>query len=190
MDVTQLADRYYTQQTALARQIAGEAARLWRLLNPASLDASWYLISGELLALVSGSQILAASAADGYTDAVLVAQDINPAASGQVYPLAFGRTASDGRPLDTLLREPLIGVKAAIGSGATATDALAGGLLAMDMIVRTQIADAGRGSVGTAIAARRNVTGYVRMLSPPSCSRCAVLAGRWYRWNAGFARHP
>src|SRR5690606_23965723 len=31
---------------------------------------------------------------------------------------------------------------------------------------------------------------YVRMLTPPSCSRCTVLAGRWYRKNAGFARHP
>jgi hypothetical protein len=28
------------------------------------------------------------------------------------------------------------------------------------------------------------------MLTPPSCSRCAVLAGRWYRYNAGFDRHP
>ena len=32
--------------------------------------------------------------------------------------------------------------------------------------------------------------GYVRMLNLPSCGRCAVLAGRWYRWNAGFERHP
>lgn len=32
--------------------------------------------------------------------------------------------------------------------------------------------------------------GYVRMLQPPSCDRCAILAGRWYRWNTGFQRHP
>jgi len=32
--------------------------------------------------------------------------------------------------------------------------------------------------------------GYIRVLDLPSCGRCAVLAGRWYRWNAGFARHP
>lgn len=32
--------------------------------------------------------------------------------------------------------------------------------------------------------------GYIRMLTPPSCSRCVVLAGRWYRWNKGFERHP
>ncbi len=28
------------------------------------------------------------------------------------------------------------------------------------------------------------------MLNPPSCSRCIILAGRWYRWNEGFRRHP
>src|SRR5690606_32784856 len=32
--------------------------------------------------------------------------------------------------------------------------------------------------------------GYTRMLNPPSCSRCAILAGRWFRWNDGFQRHP
>lgn len=32
--------------------------------------------------------------------------------------------------------------------------------------------------------------GYVRMLTPPSCDRCVILAGTWYRWNSGFKRHP
>jgi hypothetical protein len=28
------------------------------------------------------------------------------------------------------------------------------------------------------------------MLNPPSCNRCVVLAGKWFRWNQGFQRHP
>lgn len=32
--------------------------------------------------------------------------------------------------------------------------------------------------------------GWVRLLTPPSCSRCAILAGRFYKWNDGFYRHP
>lgn len=41
-------------------------------------------------------------------------------------------------------------------------------------------------------AKRRNPKpmGWIRMLTPPSCGRCAVLAGRWYGWNEGFQRHP
>lgn len=32
--------------------------------------------------------------------------------------------------------------------------------------------------------------GWVRHLTLPSCSRCAVLAGRVYRYSEGFLRHP
>src|SRR5690606_31251703 len=31
---------------------------------------------------------------------------------------------------------------------------------------------------------------HVRHLNLPSCSRCAVLAGRVYRFSDGFQRHP
>lgn len=39
-------------------------------------------------------------------------------------------------------------------------------------------------------AGRGVSVGYVRMLQPPSCARCVILAGTWYRWNTGFKRHP
>ena len=64
---------------------------------------------------------------------------------------------------------------------------LGGSLLAT--IAATQTADAGRVAVGVAMAVEPAVTGWVRMLVPPSCGRCAVLAGRRYRWSDGFARH-
>lgn len=34
------------------------------------------------------------------------------------------------------------------------------------------------------------MTGYTRVLVPPSCSRCTILAGRHYPYSAGFLRHP
>jgi hypothetical protein len=66
---------------------------------------------------------------------------------------------------------------------------MAAGKTALEMIVQTVIADAGRQAAGVDVAARPQV-GYVRMLNPPSCSRCVILAGRYFRWNAGFRRHP
>ena len=50
----------------------------------------------------------------------------------------------------------------------------------------------GRGATlrQVAMVQREWVEGYVRMLNPPSCSRCAILAGRFYLWNEGFERHP
>lgn len=59
-----------------------------------------------------------------------------------------------------------------------------------NLIVSSLVADAGRSAMGAWIASRRTETGYIRTLTPPSCSRCAILAGRWYRWSDGFQRHP
>jgi hypothetical protein len=59
----------------------------------------------------------------------------------------------------------------------------------LEMVTHTTVADSGRAAAGVDTATRKNV-GYVRMLNPPSCSRCSILAGRFYRWNNGFNRHP
>lgn len=49
----------------------------------------------------------------------------------------------------------------------------------------------GEGSGKMVQSVSRGVSiGYVRVLQPPSCDRCVILAGKWYRWNKGFERHP
>lgn len=55
-------------------------------------------------------------------------------------------------------------------------------------LVASLVQDAGRSAESVAATARPRV-GHVRYLSPPSCSRCAVLAGRFYRHSTGFQRH-
>lgn len=59
-----------------------------------------------------------------------------------------------------------------------------------DRLVASLVADAGRSAAGVFTASRREEYGHIRQLTPPSCQRCAVLAGRWYRWSTGFQRHP
>jgi hypothetical protein len=61
---------------------------------------------------------------------------------------------------------------------------------AFDTLVMALIQDAGRTASAVDGITRRAVTGYTRFLSPPSCSRCAILAGRVYRYSTGFQRHP
>lgn len=60
----------------------------------------------------------------------------------------------------------------------------------VDLLLTTLIQDAGRTAAAVDIARRPAITGYVRSLNPPSCSRCAILAGRVYRYSTGFKRHP
>lgn len=58
-----------------------------------------------------------------------------------------------------------------------------------DRLVMSLVSDAARAAESVSIATRPRV-GYVRYVSPPCCSRCAILAGRFYRWSSGFDRHP
>ena len=59
-----------------------------------------------------------------------------------------------------------------------------------DRLVATLVADAGRSAMGVFSTSRGEQYGHIRQLTPPSCQRCAILAGRWYRWSTGFQRHP
>lgn len=56
-------------------------------------------------------------------------------------------------------------------------------------LVASLVADAGRAAEHVAVAARPRVQ-HVRMVNPPCCSRCALLAGRVYPYSSGFLRHP
>lgn len=125
----------------------------------------------RLAAIVALFQALAARDAVDAVPRMLTEQGVTPTSPLRVLIQALVGIASDGRPLESLMSVARPGPH-------------------LDMIVSTQIQDAARVAGGLAITARPQVAGYVRMLNPPSCSRCTVLAGRWYRWSAGFERHP
>lgn len=63
-------------------------------------------------------------------------------------------------------------------------------LAKVDRLAMSEVADAGRQAASIEIVSEPLWTNYVRVLNPPSCPRCAVLAGRIYRDNDGFLRHP
>lgn len=49
--------------------------------------------------------------------------------------------------------------------------------------------DSMRAAESVSVAVRPGIA-HVRYVNPPCCARCAVLAGRVYRWSDGFQRHP
>jgi hypothetical protein len=190
MQLQQVTEAHSRRQKTLAQRTAAELARLWRHLDMAKVVASWHELLPKAVEVLSTSQAMAAASAGIYTDDALEAQGIQAEAAGLVSAARFAGIASDGRDLRSLLYEPAVNTLLAIRSGDTLDRAKARGLMSLDTITRTQVADAGRAAEAVAIAARPAVTGYVRMLSLPSCSRCVILAGRFYRWNQGFRRHP
>lgn len=165
------------------------ATRHWHKLGPNWIADAWRERIPTVTAAITAAQRTAAASALVSGALALGQQDQWAPPDGLVNPDAFAGLAADGRSLDTLLRGPAITARTLIADGMEPAQALAAGGRQLSMMVLTEIADAGRGAAGVQIAARPRV-GYVRMLNPPSCSRCVVLAGRFYRWNQGFLRHP
>jgi hypothetical protein len=181
---------YYQQQQQIGVLTAATLKRVWGRMST-DFDSSWAGLRAGALAVLANGQLSAARASTGYVDNVLAetGQDGGDIA-GAVDPSAFAGYASDGRDLGTLLDQAPIIAKARVGAGQTAVQGLAAASQWMTMVGLTQVADASRGFISADMGAHSKVTGYVRMLVPPSCPRCVVLAGKWFRYNTGFQRHP
>ncbi|MGH3602180.1 MAG: hypothetical protein ACRDQH_18200 [Pseudonocardiaceae bacterium] len=176
-----------TNQVAMrviSRSASTSATDAWRQVDPDRVAVSWTARLPLVVGALTVAQVGAAALAGPY-----VAQIAGQSGS-HVLASAFGGVASDGRPLASLLFQPAIAVLAALSRGAKPASALAGGLAVLDMIVRTQVADANRLATGVAITAHPDVIGHERVVRTPACKRCIVLAGRVYRWSEGFKRHP
>jgi len=183
--VEQLALAHYKARQRLVKAADAAAARMWAQVDPHAITRSWSGLRLALVAVLAEAQRQAADAANTYVPAV------QGGAGEPVHVVAgsLSGVASDGRSLSTLLEQPAISTVLAIAQGAATDRALFSGGLQLRLMARTQVADAGRVADGVYVTGSRH-GGYVRMLNPPSCSRCAILAGRWYRWNSGFQRHP
>lgn len=151
------------QQKAIARRtlIAARSARFGSL--------------SRLVDTVATGQRFAAAAALVAVPRMLTEQGIDPAADAEIELRSLTYVASDGRSLDGLM-------------DFTRSEAVTRGQF--DRIVLTQLSDTARAGSVLGASVRPKVTGYVRMLEQPSCSRCVVLAGKFYRKNTGFQRHP
>jgi len=184
----QAVSEHYDAQARLIVATLTLTRREWARMTE-DFDTSWRTVGPRMLALTTSAQLGAARSGAGYVPAALdeLGTPVEPVA--EVNPAAFAGVASDGRPLDSLLEHSVVTAKTAVGNGVAPAEALAAAGRWLDMVVHTQVADAARGAASVAISARPR-TGWVRMVSPPCCSRCAILAGKWFRSNQGFQRHP
>lgn len=182
-----------TAQDHAARRIAVADAttavvlQAWSGVDPDRIVPSWTEQLPLAAAAVTRGQYAAASLADPYIDAYDLA---GAGVEDNLQPAAFAGVASDGRQLVSLLMVPAFQVLQAIGSGLTPDLALAGGAQHLEVITQTQVADAGRTADGVALTTHRRLEGYRRVVAGGACSRCIILAGRWYEWSEGFERHP
>lgn len=152
--------------------------------------SEWGGVRPQVLEVLATGRSAAASTSAGYIDGVLAETGQNAPAVSSVSPAAFLQTAPDGRSIETLYDEPIVWTKTAIKEGLSVDAALARTASTLTALTLTVLADTRRSVYGADIIQRPTLTGYVRMLNPPSCERCVLLAGKWFRWNEGFLRHP
>jgi len=181
------ADRFYASGQHLIGSLILDVRSLWRQFDARNIDGSVLAITGQATARIAAAQIGAASQAQAYVSDVLDELDVDggePQAT--LRPAAFAVSAS-GLPLEDTVATVRLRALHAAAQGLSPSKA---GLGLLERIAETQVTSAARQATSTAMAVRPKVTGWVRMLNPGACSRCIVLAGKFYRWNQGFQRHP
>ncbi|NYV73190.1 hypothetical protein [Streptomyces sp. UH6] len=182
---------YYRRQQRLTRKAVNRIQALWGLLDAADLTGSWDAgVGRRIVEMVAAGQLASAGLADDYVDAVADAEGADPERVGKVRPSSFAGLASDGRALESLMYLSVISTKERIGRGLGVQDALMAGLRHALMLGSSEVTQAGRAAVGSSMAGKRTIQGYVRVVQPPACGRCIILAGVEYGWNKGFQRHP
>lgn len=181
---------HYNQMQVLKAGLVVDGLHAWaQVKSTKNIVEAWPYHMGVLLQQTRQAQFDAAVLGAAYGGVALAEQGQWIAPTGFVNVDAFVGVASDGRSLEGLLQAPAYAAVRGANQGLSEYEALQCGKRRLALTLGTVAVDAARQSAGVMIAARPG-TGYVRMLNPPSCARCAVLAGRFYRWNAGFLRHP
>lgn len=164
-ETLQSARRHYARSALLGRRAVTEARK--------AAAAAGSAASSGVVSTIALYQAASASQAPAAMAQMLAEQSIDAAAEGILNSLAFV-TAADS--MLTMLDQVQVDSQQDVD-------------WQFDRLVASLVADAGRAAESVSIAATPGA-GWVRYLNPPSCSRCAVLAGRIYRWSSGFDRHP
>ena len=182
-------ESHYKRQQRLAVAAARAAQSLWSRMG-SDFDSSWLQIRYPLVGLLTAGQLAAATDGAAYVPQVLAETRQVDLPVGDVVPFTFSGRSSTGLELEPVLYNSVVRTKSRVAQGDSVEDALSSGGKYLSMVMLSEMADAARGATSAGMSARPGVAGYVRMLNTPSCVRCVVLAGKWFRWNQGFQRHP
>lgn len=189
--MTDAADARYMQVQTLAQAVVSHVSSIWFGLDPSRILASLQGDQGAaILDAVVAGQLTAAQGAQAFVAAAMAERRAAERMAAELAPGAFVGSASDGRPLTTLLFQPAITTFTALTAGADPRTALLTGFNQMARMTATQIADTSRSATQVAMVTHRRCVSYVRVVKLPACGRCIILAGRQYSYSTGFQRHP
>jgi hypothetical protein len=197
-------------QNGLISNTVKAVLSLWNGMRIDSLSEDWRFVGPRAYGYVSAAQEMVAAEAAAYVQHALAVQGIEIPLP-PIVPREFAGATADGRSLEGLLVGGVVSAKNTAARGGDVASIRASGAAYLTTVIKTEITDAGTVADQVAlVAAQRTDTtparadsgtlrntegrkvhyGWVRMLTPPSCGRCVLLAGKFYKWNDGFERHP
>lgn len=156
-------------------------------------------VGPAMVNLVQTAQETSAAGADAYMATVLAELGIPSKVPTQLNIPAFAGVAGNGSSLESVLYGGVISAAKAqyqpavadLNRTALEDYALNEAAAFLEEVTATIMADVARAAEAAALAERPWVDGFVRMLDPKNpCSRCVLLAGKFYLYNEGFDRHP
>jgi len=161
-------------------------SRLWSGMGT-DFDASYARIEPALLSVLFSAQERVASGALAYVPDVLgeSAGDPDYVSEGS----RFVGVAGDGLPVASMAYGSVVRAKAAVASGMSPGFALESAGKFLSVSSGTLLSDTGRSAEKVSGGAHR-VRTWTRMLNPPSCGRCVILAGKRSYHSEAFNRHP
>jgi hypothetical protein len=163
--------------------------RLWRRFGD-DFDSSWLQLGPDLIGVLDLAQERVT--AGSFTFIPNVLEQTGQRVRDEAYPLqadSLVGAAGDGRPTESLLYGGVARAKERVAAGATIAEALSAGGQFVTLAAGTVLSDTGRTAEKMAGHSRR-VAMYTRMLNPPSCGRCVILAGTETSARTAFRRHP
>jgi hypothetical protein len=188
-DFAAAAAAYNASLIEQSASVAQELLALWAAMKVANLDASWVKVKPQALATVVKAQLIGAAAAYGYHVRLLAAAGLKPQGP-QIRPIGFAGSSTGALDLATVVDFAPIRTKQAIARGLPTDQALQSGFAQLSTVAESELQEASRGVMDVALNTEPQYRGYLRTPNPGACGRCLILAGKFYRSDADFARHP
>lgn len=179
-----VARKHQQSNEDLADTTARAVLAEWAKVRPEAVARDWAALLPKVTGYVQAGQLHAAEGTNTFM------RELLGSSVPEVVPEQFASQTPDGRDAMSLLARAAPNAISAQRRGFSAKAAMARAAGFLDMVVRTVVADTGRQSDQVSMVANKGVTGYVRVVELPACSRCIILAGREYGVSSGFLRHP
>lgn len=187
------------KQRQLTRLVDVAVKRLWRRMKGRNWERAWRDdIGPQVEAVITTGQSAAANASSVYIENALAELDMPVDVPTELNPDAFAGITGGGIDVESAAYQAV--VEAAQAQYVTDNEGLLDTLVAerslqvgedyLTELAASMMADAMRAAEEVAMAQRPWVAGYVRIVEMGACSRCIILAGKFFLFNEGFLRHP